>query len=106
MAQARSFAIAGVVSLMAATCLAACGGSPAAPSPGAMGPVAMQAWPTSNGVPTAGDLNCPYHLAVWQNLGMPSSQQADEAAACPGVDPHGASIVCGANYPRWVALFR
>ena len=60
----------------------------------------------TNGVPTAGDLNCPYHLAVWQNLGMPPSQQADDAATCPGIDPHVASIFCGANYPRWVALFR
>ena len=60
----------------------------------------------TNGVPTGGDLNCPYHAAVWQNLGMPSSQQADDAAACAGLDPHVASIFCGANYPRWVALFR
>ncbi len=60
----------------------------------------------TNGVPTAGDLNCPYHLAVWQSLGMPASQQADDAATCAGIDPHAASIVCGANYPRWVALFR
>ena len=42
----------------------------------------------------AGDLNCPYHLVVWQNLGMPRSQQAD------------ASIFCGSNYSRWVVLFR
>ena len=64
--------------------------------------------PTSftNGVPTGGDLNCPYHLAVWQNLGMPTSHQADDATTCAGVDPHVASIFCGANYPRWVALFR
>jgi hypothetical protein len=60
----------------------------------------------TNGVPTAGDLNCPYHAAVWQNLGMPPSQQADDAATCAGFDPHVASIFCGANYPRWVALFR
>lgn len=60
----------------------------------------------TNGAPTAGDLNCPYHLAVWQNLGMPSSQQADDAATCAGIDPHVASIFCSSNYPRWVALFR
>ena len=60
----------------------------------------------TDGVPTAGDLNCPYHLAVWQNLGMPASQQADDAAACAGIDPHVAPIFCGSNYPRWVALFR
>jgi len=60
----------------------------------------------TNGVPTAGDLNCPYHLAVWQNLGMPSSQQADDATTCAGIDPHIASIFCSSNYPRWVALFR
>jgi len=60
----------------------------------------------TNGVPTAGDLNCPYHLAVWQNLGMPPSHQADDAATCGGIDPHIASIFCGANYPRWVELFR
>jgi len=59
-----------------------------------------------DGVPTAGDLNCPYHLAVWQNLGMPASHQADDAATCAGIDPHIASILCGSNYPRWVALFR
>jgi len=60
----------------------------------------------TNGVPTAGDLNCPYHQAVWRNLGMPPSHQADDAAACAGIDPHIVSIFCGANYPRWVALFR
>ena len=60
----------------------------------------------TDGVPTAGDLNCPYHLRVWQNLGMPPSHQADDATTCPGIDPHIASIFCGSNYPRWVALFR
>jgi hypothetical protein len=60
----------------------------------------------TNGVPTAGDLNCPYHVAVWQNLGMPLSHQADDAATCAGIDPHPAAILCGSNYPRWVELFR
>jgi len=60
----------------------------------------------TNGVPTAGDLNCPYHLAVWQNLGMPASHQDDDATTCAGIDPHPAAILCSANYPRWVALFR
>lgn len=60
----------------------------------------------TGGIPTGGDLACPYHLAVWQNLGMPPSSQADDAATCAGVGPHGASILCSANYPRWVALFR
>lgn len=60
----------------------------------------------TNGVPTAGDLNCPYHLAVWQNLGMPPSHQADDVATCAGIDPHAAPILCGSNYLRWVALFR
>ena len=58
------------------------------------------------GVPTGGDLNCPYHLAVWQNLGMAASHQADDAATCAGIGPHGASIACSANSPRWVSLFR
>ena len=60
----------------------------------------------TNGAPTAGDLNCPYHLAVWQNLGMPSSHQDDDADTCAGIDPHPAAILCGSNYPRWVGLFR
>ena len=60
----------------------------------------------TNGVPTAGDLNCPYHVAVWQNLGMPSSQQSDDAAVCAGIDPHAAPIFCSANEPRWFTLFR
>ena len=60
----------------------------------------------TDGVPTGGDLNCPYHLAVWQNLGMPPSRQADDAAQCAGISPHAASIVCTANYTRWVALFQ
>src|SRR6185436_8038691 len=60
----------------------------------------------TNGVPTAGDLNCPYHLTVWQNLGMPPSHQTDDAATCAGIDPHIASIFCASNYSRWVALFR
>jgi hypothetical protein len=60
----------------------------------------------TNGVPTGGDLNCPYHLAVWQNLGMPPSHQADDATPCAGIDPHIVPIFCSANEPRWVALFR
>lgn len=60
----------------------------------------------TNGVPAGGDLNCPYHLAVWQNLGMPPSHQADDAATCAGIDPHAAPIFCSANEPRWVTLFR
>jgi hypothetical protein len=60
----------------------------------------------TNGVPTGGDLNCPYHVAVWQNLGMHPSRQDDAAATCPGWDPHPAAILCSANYPRWVTLFR
>ena len=60
----------------------------------------------TNGAPTGGDLNCPYHVAVWQNLGMPASRQDDEATVCAGIDPHPAAILCSANYPRWVTLFR
>jgi hypothetical protein len=60
----------------------------------------------TDGVPTGGDLNCPYHLAVWQNLGMPLSRQDDNAVTCGGFNPHAAPIVCTANYPRWVALFQ
>jgi hypothetical protein len=60
----------------------------------------------TNGAPTAGDLNCPYHVSVWQNLGMPSSHQADDATVCAGIDPHPAAILCSANEPRWVTLFR
>ena len=60
----------------------------------------------TDGVPTGGDLNCPYHLAVWQNLGMAPSRQADDAVVCGGINPHAASILCTANYPRWVALFQ
>lgn len=57
------------------------------------------------GLPTAGDLNCPYHLAVWNHLGMDPSRQQDDATVCAGIGPHGASILCSVNYPRWVALF-
>lgn len=60
----------------------------------------------TNGVPTGGDLNCPYHAAVWQNLGMTASHQDDAADVCAGIDPHPAAILCSSNYPRWVTLFR
>ena len=60
----------------------------------------------TDGVPTAGDLNCPHHVAVWQNLGMPPSRQADDAIPCAAIDPHVVPIFCGANEPRWVTLFR
>ena len=60
----------------------------------------------TNGVPTGGDLNCPYHLAVWQNLGMPASHQDDDATPCADIGPHIVPIFCSANYPRWVSLFR
>ena len=60
----------------------------------------------TNGVPTGGDLNCPYHVSVWQNLGMPSSRQEDDATVCAGIDPHPAAILCSENQPRWVSLFR
>lgn len=60
----------------------------------------------AKGVPTGGDLNCPYHLAVWQNMGMAPSRQDDDATPCAGSDPHVVPIFCSANEPRWVALFR
>jgi len=60
----------------------------------------------SSGVPTGGDLNCPYHLVVWQAMGMPASRQQDDAARCAGIGAHGASILCTANFARWVELFR
>ncbi len=60
----------------------------------------------TDGLPTGGDLNCPYHSAVWQNMGMLSSRQADDAVTCAGFGPHPAAIVCPANYPRWVTLFQ
>lgn len=60
----------------------------------------------TNGAPTGGDLNCPYHQSVWQNMGMPASSQDDDAAVCAGIDPHPAAILCSANEPRWGTLFR
>ena len=60
----------------------------------------------TNGTPAGGDLNCPYHAAVWQNMGMTASHQDDAADVCAGIDPHPAAILCTANYPRWVTLFR
>jgi hypothetical protein len=38
-------------------------------------------------------------------MGMPQSQQQDDVATCPGVDPHGAPF-CLANHERLVTLFR
>ncbi len=59
-----------------------------------------------NGKPE-GDTLCPYHLAVWQSMGMAPANQHDDAATC-GVtgNTHGASIGCVENYARWKALFQ
>jgi hypothetical protein len=58
-------------------------------------------------MPTGGDTTCPYHHAIWQNLGMDTSRMLDDAATC-GVsgDTHTASILCVDNFPRWPTLLK
>ncbi len=60
----------------------------------------------TSGSPTGGDTTCPYHLAVWKNLGMDASRMLDDAATCGATgDTHSASIACTDNFPRWAPLF-
>jgi hypothetical protein len=60
-----------------------------------------------SGTPTAGDTTCPYHFAVWQNMGMHPTRMYDDAATCGATgDTHGASIGCTDNFPRWPTLFQ
>lgn len=59
------------------------------------------------GNPTAGDTTCPYHAAVWQNLGMDAANSHDDAATC-GIsgDTHSAAISCTDNFARWPTLYQ
>lgn len=60
----------------------------------------------AGGVATGGDQTCPYHLKVWQNMGMDASRMHDDAATCGGLgNTHGASIGCSDNFSRWAALY-
>lgn len=54
--------------------------------------------------PSGGDTICPWHVAVWNNMGLDPANQHDDAATC-GADAHGASIGCAANFARWGTLF-
>jgi hypothetical protein len=61
----------------------------------------------TSGNPTAGDTTCPYHVAVWQNMGMDAANQHDDAAACGASgDTHSASIACTDNFARWPTLYQ
>jgi hypothetical protein len=56
--------------------------------------------------PTSGDTTCPYHLAVWMNMGMNATRMLDDAQICGATgDTHGESIGCKDNYPTWLTLF-
>lgn len=55
--------------------------------------------------PSGGDTICPWHVAVWNNMGMDPANQHDDAATC-GADAHGASIGCPANFARWGTLLQ
>lgn len=59
------------------------------------------------GNPTAGDTTCPYHAAVWQNMGMDAANMHDDAATCGASgDTHSAAIACTDNFARWPPLFQ
>jgi hypothetical protein len=56
--------------------------------------------------PSSGDTLCPYHAAVWQNMGMSPMREFDDAATCGATgNTHGASIACEDNYARWQSLY-
>jgi hypothetical protein len=56
----------------------------------------------TNGVPSSGDTTCPYHTAVWANLGMVAARSNNDAALCGMTgDTHGASIGCAQNFAAW-----
>jgi hypothetical protein len=55
--------------------------------------------------PTGGDTTCPYHTAVWTNLGMIVARSNNAAATCGMTgDTHGASIGCADNFAAWQFL--
>ena len=57
--------------------------------------------------PSSGDLLCPYHAAVWQNLGMIPARSNDAAATCAiQGDTHSASIQCKDNFGAWQAMLK
>ncbi len=58
------------------------------------------------GKPSGGDIFCPQHLKVWQNMGLDPSRMHDDAAVC-GVagNTHLAAIDCVDNYAAWGTLF-
>lgn len=58
------------------------------------------------GEPIDGDTTCPYHAAVWANLGMAAANQHDDAVACGFIqDTHGASLLCEENAAAWPSLY-
>ncbi len=59
----------------------------------------------SGNTPSGGDTICPWHVAVWNNMGLDPANQHDDAATC-GADAHGASIGCPTNFARWSTLFQ
>lgn len=59
----------------------------------------------ADGTAITGDLICPSHRAVWDNMGMDPSRQHDDALVCPTGGAHNASIGCTLNASRWAALF-
>lgn len=59
-----------------------------------------------DGTPTSGDTICPFHAAVWANMGLDPSRRQDDAEICGATgDTHAASIACVDNAPRWASLF-
>jgi hypothetical protein len=54
----------------------------------------------------AGDTACPYHAAVWANMGLDPSRRHDDAATCGASgNTHSASVGCADNFERWGALY-
>lgn len=63
----------------------------------------------SQGQVTGGDTLCPYHAAIWTNLGMDPSREddtADTSCITATMNDHAASIRCATNAPRWATMLQ
>ncbi len=64
---------------------------------------------TSGDAWVSGDGLCFLHAEIWQDEGLSSSHQDDQAATCgasTSLQNHDASIACAGNYAQWQAMLK
>ncbi len=59
-----------------------------------------------HGLGAAGDAICAGYPAIWKALGMAQERSHANAVVCTGSTPHGASIDCVENAPKWSQMLQ